>query len=1272
MCEQIRILSANCQGLRNKSKRKDVINYLQGLDPNIICLQDTHLVKSEENELRSLSNCECLISGIKSNSRGVAILMMNNFEYKINISKADNDGNMLYVDIDIGSIGMRLINIYAPNADTPQFFQNVKTLIEENTMAYVVLCGDFNLVLDPKLDSSNYVSINNPKSRQMVIQTLDLHNLKDAFRYFHPDIRRFTWRRRSPIKQARLDYFLVSSAFTDYISSCDIIPGYRSDHSIVKINIQTSKFICGKGLWKFNCALLSNPEYLELINKTIQEVKMEYALPVYSLDFLKNASDSEITFTIEEDLLLEMIIFKIRAKTIKFGSIVKNKNKIKEQNLIKQIDTVEKAESSTQSTELIDNLKKELGQLRETKLKGHMIRSRLQWLHSSEKPSKFFCSLEQKNFIDKTIRKIKLDNGEIVTEQKDILNHVKEYYTQLFRNKDTELTNMNISEIIKHNEIKKLTKFQAEKLEGPIKLSEVGAALKQMKKNKTPGIDGFPAEFFKVFWCKLKFLIVKVFNIFYKKGSLSVTLRQSVITCIPKGDKPRQFLKNWRPISLLCVLYKLLSTVIATRLKTVLDCIISESQSGFIRGRNISDVTRLIYDLMNYTEIHNIDGLLMLIDFEKAFDSVSWKFLCNVLKYLGFTENYIRWINILNYDMRATIVQAGCKSDFFQIERGCKQGDPIAAYLFLLCAQILTYMIKQNPNIKGLFIGKEIKLCQFADDTTLILDGSKESLEAALNTIEIFGSVSGLKMNTTKTKLVWIGKRKHCRDKLNVSSKLEWGTTIFKLLGITFSVNLNEIPSLNYPPALEKSKKILLNWKRRTLSPLGKITVLKTYILSQFIHLFTTLPSPSKEFIKTMNTIFFNFIWDNKPDKVKRIYITQDYQDGGLKMINLEKFIMSIKLTWIRKFFSTPRAEYIPVFEKVLCPLSNFVNLGPDWTKSIALKTTNSFWKEVLFSWIEFIKIEEPEGNTDIMSSPVWYNPLISKNTIFLPMWYKNGITTVGDLVNEDGYILEQNEIEERYNLPKTNFLDYYRVKLLINKFNKTYKKGNNFCFLQPYIPMNLRFLLLNKSGTKGIYKKLNKAEVKMEIIGKWHNDVAVELHQTAWQHKFRICFKTINDPFYKWFQYRVLHRILGTQENLNKMGISDSPNCLLCGENVETLIHLFVLCTKSKVLWCQLENCITLKASLQIKFNPVDILLGYRYFNPNSVALNTIIIVTKSYIFSSSRKGQELNLNKLLGVLKQTYNEQKLVESLEMKDEKLEISWHKIKRIFDNDLPGN
>ena len=210
-----------------------------------------------------------------------------------------------------------------------------------------------------------------------------------------------------------------------------------------------------------------------------------------------------------------------------------------------------------------------------------------------------------------------------------------------------------------------------------------------MKNNKTPVVDGFPCEFFKVFWLKLKFLISRVLNYSYFEGKLSISLRQSIINCIPKGNKNRECLKNWRPISLLSVLYKLLSSAIAERLKTVLDKLVSKCQTGFIKGRFIGESTRLIYDIMNYTEVKNKNGLLMLIDFEKAFDSISWKFMYNILQLLGFSESFIRWIKLMNTDLNASILQAGVKSDCFPIERGCKQGDPIAPYLFLLCGQIL-------------------------------------------------------------------------------------------------------------------------------------------------------------------------------------------------------------------------------------------------------------------------------------------------------------------------------------------------------------------------------------------------------------------------------------------------------------------------------------------------------------------------------------------------------------------------------------------------------
>ena len=115
----------------------------------------------------------------------------------------------------------------------------------------------------------------------------------------------------------------------------------------------------------------------------------------------------------------------------------------------------------------------------------------------------------------------------------------------------------------------------------------------------------------------------------------------------------------------------------------------------------------------------------------------------------GFTDHLIKWVRLFNTNINASVLQFGILSDFFQINRGCKQSDPLAPYLFLICAQILYLLIDSNKMIKGITIKNiEFKISQFADDTTLILDGNESSLTAALNTLEIFGSLSGLKMNS--------------------------------------------------------------------------------------------------------------------------------------------------------------------------------------------------------------------------------------------------------------------------------------------------------------------------------------------------------------------------------------------------------------------------------------------------------------------------------------------------------------------------------------------
>ena len=152
-------------------------------------------------------------------------------------------------------------------------------------------------------------------------------------------------------------------------------------------------------------------------------------------------------------------------------------------------------------------------------------------------------------------------------------------------------------------------------------------------------------------------------------------------------------------------------------------------------------------------------------------------------------------------------MQCGFLSKPIHINRGSRQGDPISAYLFLIGAEILTRLIQLNPNITGLKIKNiEFKLTQFADDTTLILDGSQHSLQSALNTLKIYGNLSGLKINKEKTKVIWIERKKQSKDKINVTTNLDWECTDFTLLGIEFSTSISLIPERNYTKALEKIK----------------------------------------------------------------------------------------------------------------------------------------------------------------------------------------------------------------------------------------------------------------------------------------------------------------------------------------------------------------------------------------------------------------------------------------------------------------------------------
>ena len=471
------------------------------------------------------------------------------------------------------------------------------------------------------------------------------------------------------------------------------------------------------------------------------------------------------------------------------------------------------------------------------------------------------------------------------------------------------MRDIGVDEMVKT--LPKLNEERSGSLEGQITYEEAAKALKNMKNDKSPGTDGMTVNFFKFFWKDLGDFIIKSLNEGFEKGKMSITQREGIITCIPKGDKPREFLKNWRPISLLNVVYKIGSACIANRIKKVLPELIHEDQTGFVPGRYIGDNLRLLYDIIDYLQKENLPGLLISIAFEKAFDSVDWTFMEKVLKHFGFGRDITRWVSAFYNDIRSSIIVNGQASSSFIIERGCRQGDPISPYLFVLCAEILAGQIREETNIKAIKIeDTEFKISQFADDTTFLLEGDRNSFEKLFDILNEFGEISGLKLNAEKTNNIWLGSLKNSDARWLPHLKMTWNPPKFKILGLWFTNNFEEMEKINTRDKYLETKKLFNCWARRSTTPIGRVVILKSIILSKLIYLWIMLPNPPDEIINEIQKKCYEFVWDGKKDKIKRSTTIHHTKKGGINIPDIKTYIKSLKLTWINNFFNNGTGKW--------------------------------------------------------------------------------------------------------------------------------------------------------------------------------------------------------------------------------------------------------------------------------------------------------------------------------------------------------------------------
>ena len=705
------------------------------------------------------------------------------------------------------------------------------------------------------------------------------------------------------------------------------------------------------------------------------------------------------------------------------------------------------------------------------------------------------------------------------------------------------------------------------------------------------------------------------------------------------------FIKNWRPLTLLNCDYKLAAKAIANRLKVFLPNLINNDQTGFIKGRFIGENIRLMDSIICYAKEKNIPGLLLFLDFEKAFDTIEWPFIRKTLEFFGFGPGIIKWLNLFYQSSESCVLNNGWASDFFKIQRGVRQGCPLSPYLFVLSAEVLAKAIRKDKYIKGILVNNtEIKLSQYADDTTLILNGSRESLINCLQILDDFYKVSGLKLNDKKTEALWIGSKCGSCEISLPGRNFKWPKNKVKALGVWLSVDSEEAATLNYNEKLGKVKTVLSCWKYRRLTLMGKIAVLKSLVASQLVYVLSPLPSNEKV-IKEVNKLFFSFLWSGKADKIKRNVIINDYPGGGLKMIDVDCFSKSLKATWVKKYLDEENQGKWKLFfdlelEAHGGPITLTSNLNTEDVKKLRLK--DSFIKEVLTIWAEANFEDRIISEDQFLNQKLWHNSLIriDNSPVFYPEWHYKGITEVKHLKDDSNNFLSLLELQAKFRL-KTCPLRHYGLVSALKVLWNVHK--NNYILEDSEYESFSEKIQKSHRPSPPVYKKLvsKKSSPPVRTQQKWLDDCNTEDTKCVnWNETYQLAFKCTKSTKLIEFQFKLLHRRIATNEFLTKIGVQDEPNCSFCEEVPEKLTHLFWSCSKVTSFW----NSLTQRLKLSQVFPEnymlnIFVALGLTpYCSKNHRQINFCFLLARYFIWICKSKKRSSEIEAFLLYLKSIY----------------------------------
>lgn len=487
------------------------------------------------------------------------------------------------------------------------------------------------------------------------------------------------------------------------------------------------------------------------------------------------------------------------------------------------------------------------------------------------------------------------------------------------------------------------TQIQKEKMLLMPSAEEITKLMFSLNPSKAPGPDGLSSAFYKATLSLLGAECVTSIQGFFNSGFLPKTANSTILSLVPKFPGATR-ISDYRPISCLSIIYKVISRLLVRRLKPILQDLILPNQTAFVEGRLLVENTVLASELVNgYHKNKGAKRITVKVDIAKAFDTLSWDFLFAALESYDLPAPLVRLLRACVCTTSFMVGYNGTVSGFFKGKRGLRQGDPLSPYLFVIAMNCLSMMLDKVAREGGLTYHHhchktKLTHISFADDLLIFIDGSLDSVQVVLQILHDFELRSGLAVSLQKSSFFVSGLSEQEISAIQVSTGMPCGSLPLRYLGVplcTKKLNLE-----NCEPLLQQIKARLSSWSAKSLSFAGRLLLIKTVIsgVSTFWCSSFILP---KSCINRINSLCGIFLWNGRIDghhsaKVSWETVILTKNQGGLGVKDLHSWNLACILKLIWMLFFRPNSVWVCWFKEVILKgeLSNYWTVKPSTTHS--------------------------------------------------------------------------------------------------------------------------------------------------------------------------------------------------------------------------------------------------------------------------------------------------------------------------------------------------